>query len=87
MFGIVWGFHIAIRNTCGQRYAAFTVRFLHSTDFAAGIAGVKLVEQVLDTGKSVVHTIQSGCVVAAVDGDIADTVLREREACVQSGKR
>lgn len=37
---------VAIRNVGGQRYATFTLCFLHSTDFAAGIFGEKLVEPV-----------------------------------------
>ena len=40
-------FHIAVGDIDRQRHTSLTLRLLNSPDFAAGIPGMKFVEQVL----------------------------------------
>ena len=77
---------VAIRNISGQRYAAFTLCFLHSTDFAAGIFGEKLVKPVFDTCHVALGAVHVDGIEVVIDGDISNTAFREYDVDIQAGQ-
>jgi len=80
-------FHITVREVGCQRNTSLTPCLVHSTNLAAGVTGVKLVEPVLDACKIVVHAIRVRRIKVIVDGNETDTVLRKGKVGVQSGQR
>ena len=80
-------FHITVRDIGSQRNTTLTLCFVDSSDFAAGVTGVKLVEPVLDACKIVVHAVRVRGVKVIVDGNETDAILRKGEVGVQSGQR
>ena len=69
------------------RNAAFTLCLIDSSDFAAGISRIELVEPVLDACKIAVCAVGINGVEIVVDGNIADTVLRKGEVGVKPCQR
>ena len=82
MLGILRVFHIAVRDIDGQRNTSFTLCFLHGSDFAAGITGIKFVKPVFYSGKIVVNAIGISGIKTVIDGDKAYPVLRKGEVGV-----
>ena len=80
-------FTVAERNIGGQGNAAFALRLIDSTNFAAGVLGKKLVEPVLDTRNVAVGTVGIDGVKMVVDGNIAHIVLWECEVDIQPCQR
>ena len=77
---------VAVRNIGGQRYATFTLCFLHSTDFATGIFGEIFIEPVFDTCHVALGAVHVDGIVVVIDGDISNTALRECDVDIQSGQ-
>lgn len=69
-------FHISVRNIGYQRNTTRTFRFIDSSDFAAGITGIKLINPVLDACHINPHAILIAGVKIVIDGNIADTISR-----------
>lgn len=82
--GIVRVLHITIGDIDRQRDSFLALGLLDSTDLAAGVTGVKLVEPVFDPGEIVVHTVGIGAVEVVVDGDEPGTVLGESQRGVET---
>ncbi len=82
--GIVRVLHITIGDIDRQRDSFLALGLLNSTDLAAGVTGVKLVEPVLDPGEIVVHAVGIGAVEVVVDGDEAGAVLGESQRGVEA---
>lgn len=57
--GILRVFHIAVRDIDGQRNPSFTLCFLHGSDFAAGVTGIKFVKPVFIPAKSLLMLLGS----------------------------
>ncbi len=70
----------------GQRLPALPLGLLDSPDFAAGIAGKKLVEPVLYACEIVVHAVGVDGVQVVVDGNIPHSMLGKGEVDIQSGQ-
>ena len=86
-WGSVGVLHIAIGHIERQRDALFALGFLDSTDLAAGVTGVKLVEPVFDSGKIVVHTVGIGAIEVVVDCDEPGAVLGKGQGGVEARHR
>ena len=81
---IVGVLHIAVGHIDRQRDAFLALGLLDSTDLAAGVTGVKLVEPVFDPGEIVVHAVGVGAVEVVVDGNEPGTVFREGQSSVEA---
>ncbi len=75
MFQVLRVFHIAVRDIDRQRYSTLSLGLLNSPNLAAGIAGVKLVEPVLNARKIVVYAVRVNGVVIVVNGNVANAIL------------
>ena len=58
MLRVLRVFHIAVGDIDRQRYSTLSLGLLDSPNLAAGIAGVKLVEPVLNARKIVVYAVR-----------------------------
>ena len=66
MLRVLRVFYIAVRNINRQRYSTLSLGLLNGPNLAAGIAGVKLVEPVLNARKIVVYAVRVNGVVVVV---------------------
>ena len=66
---------VTIWDRCSKAFTALGFCFEYSADFLACVAGIPLVEQILERRKLVVIAEQR--VIVIVDGDIPDAVSRE----------
>ena len=78
-------FHISVRHIGCQRYATLTLGFCHGSDFSAGVTGIKLIEPILDACKIIIHAVEIRRIEIVIDGDIANTQLRECEIGIEIG--
>ena len=69
-----------------QRYSTLSLGLLNGPNLAAGIAGVKLVEPVLNARKIVVYAVRVNGVVVVVNGDVANAILGKGEVGVQTSQ-
>ena len=67
-------FHIAVRHIERQRYSTLSLGLLNSQNLTTGIAGVKLVEPVLNARKIVVYAVRVNGVVVVVNGNVANAI-------------
>ena len=65
-------------------YSTLSLGLLDSPNLAAGIAGVKLVEPVLNTRKIVVHAVRVNAVVIVVNSNVANAILVKGKVCLQT---
>ena len=84
MLRVLRVFYIAVRNINRQRYSTLSLGLLNGPNLAAGIAGVKLVEPVLNARKIVVYAVRVNGVVVVVNGDVANAILGKGEVGVQT---
>ena len=84
MLRVLRVFHIAVGDIDRQRYSTLSLGLLDSPNLAAGIAGVKLVEPVLNARKIVVYAVRVNGVVIVVNGNVANAILGKGEVCVQT---
>ena len=75
MFRVLRVFHIAVRHIDRQRYSTLSLGLLNGPNLAAGIAGVKLVEPVLNACKIVVYAVRVNGVIVVVNGNVANAIL------------
>jgi len=76
---ILWVLLVPIRDIDGKTVAALALCLLYSTDFAAGVARIKLVKPVFYSGKIVVNAVGVDGVVIVIDGNEAHTVFGKGE--------
>ena len=84
MLRVLRVFHIAVGDIDRQRYSTLSLGLLDSPNLAAGIAGVKLVEPVLNARKIVVYAVRVNGVVVVVNGNVANAILGKGKVCVQT---
>ena len=84
MLRVLRVFYIAVRHIDRQRYATLSLGLLNGPNLAAGIAGVKLVEPVLNARKIVVYAVRVNGVVIVVNGNVANAILGKGKVCVQT---
>jgi len=84
MFRVLRVFYIAVRHIDRQRYSTLSLGLLNSPNLSAGIAGVKLVEPVLNARKIVVYAVRVNGVVVVVNGNVANAILGKGEVGVQT---
>ena len=66
MLRVLRVFHIAVGDIDRQRYSTLSLGLLDSPNLAAGIAGVKLVEPVLNACKIVVYAVRVNGVIVSL---------------------
>lgn len=82
VLGILRVLHIAVRDIDSQRNASFTLCFLHGSNFAAGVTGIKFIKPVFYSSKIVIDAIGISGIKTVVDGNKAHPVLRKSEVGV-----
>ena len=86
MFRVLRVFHIAVRHIDRQRYSTLSLGLLNGPNLAAGIAGVKLVEPVLNACKIVVYAVRVNGVIVVVNGNVANAILGKGKVGVQTSQ-
>ena len=68
-------------------FATLAFCFVDCPDLPAGIAGIKLIEPVLDASEVIVHTVGVDGVVVVVDGDVPYSMLGENKVDIHPRQR